>query len=68
MLAFYTRLFTPPPPTLAGSLTTRPISFFEYLPLLMHAFFNLTRVCKTDTPMPLFLSYLMTKAASSFYT
>ena len=34
----------------------------------MHAFFNLTRVCKTDTPMPLFLSYLMTKAASSFYT
>ena len=36
--------------------------------LLMHAFFNLNRVCKTGTPMPLFLTYLVPEAASSFYT
>ena len=37
-------------------------------PLLIHAFFNLNRVCKTGTPMPLFLTYLIPEAASSFYT
>ena len=36
--------------------------------LLIHAFFNLNRVCKTGTPMPLFLTYLIPEAASSFYT
>ena len=35
---------------------------------MIHAFFNLNRMCKTDTPMPLFLTYLITEAASSFYT
>ena len=25
-------------------------------------------MCKTDTPMPLFLTYLIPEAASSFYT
>ena len=33
--------------------------------LLIHAFFNLNRVCKTGTPMPLLLTYLMPEAASS---
>ena len=36
--------------------------------LLIHASFNLNRVCKTSTPMPLLLTYLMPEAASSFYT
>ena len=36
--------------------------------LLIHALFNLNRVCKTGTPMPLLLTYLMPEAASSFYT
>ena len=35
--------------------------------LLIHAFFNLNRVCKTGTPMPLFLTYLVPEAASSFW-
>ena len=29
---------------------------------------QLNRVCKTGTPMPLRLTYLMPEAASSFYT
>ena len=36
--------------------------------LLIHAFFNLNRVCKTGTPMRLLLIYLIPEAASSFYT
>ena len=36
--------------------------------LLIHALFNLNRVCKTGTPMCLLLTYLMPEAASSFYT
>ena len=36
--------------------------------LLIHAFFNLNRVCKTGTLMPLFLTFLIPEAASSSYT
>ena len=35
--------------------------------LLIHAFFNLNRVCKTGTLMPLFLTFLIPEAASSSY-
>ena len=48
------------------SLTDRLCHF--RLTLLIHTFFNLNRVCKIGTPMPLFLTYLIPEAASSFYT
>ena len=35
---------------------------------MIHAFFNLNRVCKIVTPIALRLTYLMPEAASSFYT